>query len=198
MFPDWINQFFLLFAICFSYYRKNAKSEKLNISLEEKSSLLKPAEAKTPTKEMQNKIKWQNKNLSKYFGVVKATGALIPTPIAKIEPIIQLTVLALACSSILYINCPVIYAVGLTDSIIWDNLGRLMSVLICISASGSLILSIAAISRFGRYEFLFIIWLSIIGMLCLIKSYNFLTLYLSIELQSLSCLNLLLPLFMHG
>lgn len=190
--------FFLLFAICFSYYRKNAKSEKL--SLEEKSSLLKPAEAKTPAKEMplsaanltnhkeqkKNSIKWQNKNLSKYFGVVKAIGALIPTPIAKIEPIIQLTVLALACSSILYINCPVIYAVGLTDSIVWDNLGRLMSVLICISASGSLILSIAAISRFGRYEFLFIIWLSIIGMLCLIKSYNFLTLYLSIELQSLS------------
>lgn len=194
--------FFLLFAICFSYYRKNPTPEKPNFPLKEKSSLLNlsflPAKAQGKSvhlsvadqinhKEQQkNKKRWQNKTLSQYFGAVKVIGALIPTPIAKIEPIIQLIILALACSSILYINCPVIYAVGLTDSIIWDSLGRLMSVLICVSASGSLILSIAAISRFGRYEFLFIIWLSIIGMLCLIKSYNFLTLYLSIELQSLS------------
>lgn len=194
--------FFLLFAICFSYYRKNPTLEKPNIRLEENSSLFNPdlAPAKTQGKEAQlnatnrvnykeqqrSKQKWQNKHLSQYFGIVKVIGALTPTPIAKIEPIIQLIILALACSSILYINCPVIYAVGLTDSIIWDSLGRLMSVLICVSASGSLALGIAAIGRFGRYEFLFIIWLSIIGMLCLIKSYNFLTIYLSIELQSLS------------
>ena len=189
---------FLLFAICFSYYRKSAATEKANIRLEEKSSLffssksrsLKLAQDKEVQGNLTDKInqkedekgkkQWQNKNLSKYFGIVKAIGALIPTPIAKIEPIIQLIVLALGCSSILYINCPVIYAVGLTDSIIWDSLARFMSVLICISASGSLILSIPAISRFGRYEYLFIIWLSIIGMLCLIKSYNFLTIYLSI------------------
>jgi NADH-quinone oxidoreductase subunit N len=196
--------FFLLFAICFSYYRKNSMLEKPNLLLKEKSSLInqsflpakirgKPAHLSVADQtnhrileQQKNKKRWQNDTLSQYFGVVKVIGALIPTPIAKIEPITQLIILALVCSSILYINCPVVYAVGLTDSIIWDNFGRLMSVLICVSASGSLILSIAAISRFGRYEFLFIIWLSIIGMLCLIKSYNFLTLYLSIELQSLS------------
>ena len=186
--------FFLLFSICFSFHKKSPPSGNHNISLEEKSSLLNPGLAptkgvllstidQTNGKSEQNS---QNKNSSKFFGVVKATSAFMPTPIAKIEPIIQLIVLALVCSLILYINCPVVYAVGLTDSIIWDSLGRLMSILICVSASGSLVLSIAAISRFGRYEFLFIMWLSIIGMLCLIKSYNFLTIYLSIELQSLS------------
>jgi NADH-quinone oxidoreductase subunit N len=196
--------FFLLFAICFSYYRKSPKLEKPHIRLEEKSALFNPGCFANPAKaqgnEMQlsvtgqanykeqqgSKDKWQKKRLSQYFGVVKVIGARIPTPIAKTEPIIQLIILALACSSILYINCPVIYGIGLTDSIMWDSLGRLMSVLVCASASASLILSITAISRFGRYEFLFIIWLSIIGMLCLIKSYNFLTLYLSVELQSLS------------
>jgi NADH-quinone oxidoreductase subunit N len=195
--------FFLLFAICFSYYRKNPMPEKPNLLLKEKSSLfnlgslpaqkvqdkpahLSVADQSNYKEQQKSKKKWQNKTVSQYFGVVKAIAARIPTPIAKIEPIIQLIILALICSSILYINCPVVYAVGLTDSLIWDSLSRLMSVLICASASGSLILSIAAISRFGRYEFLFIIWLSIIGMLCLIKSYNFLTLYLSIELQSLS------------
>jgi NADH-quinone oxidoreductase subunit N len=194
--------FFLLFAICFSYYRKNPKLEKPNIRLEEKSSLfysdrsalaqgnkmLLSVIGQTNFRlEQQGSIDpKQSKRLSQYFGVVKLIGALIPTPITKIEPIIQLIILALVCSSILYINCPVIYGVGLTDSIIWDSLSRLMSVLVCASASASLILSITAISRFGRYEFLFIIWLSIIGMLCLIKSYNFLTIYLSVELQSLS------------
>lgn len=186
--------FFLLFAICFSFHKKSPPSGNHNISLEEKSSLLNPGLA--PTKGVllstidqtngNSEQNSRNKNSSQFFGVVKATSAFMPTPIAKIEPIIQLIVLALVCSLILYINCPVVYAVGLTDSIIWDSLGRLMSVLICVSASGSLVLSIAAISRFGRYEFLFIMWLSIIGMLCLIKSYNFLTIYLSIELQSLS------------
>ena len=166
--------FFLLFAICFSFHKKSPPSGNHNISLEEKSSLLNPGLAptkgvllstidQTNGKSEQNS---QNKNSSKFFGVVKATSAFMPTPIAKIEPIIQLIVLALVCSLILYINCPVVYAVGLTDSIIWDSLGRLMSILICVSASGSLVLSIAAISRFGRYEFLFIMWLSIIGMLC--------------------------------
>lgn len=194
---------FLLFAICFSYYKKSPTPETTHFRLREKNSFffnssrtlnilqykemeLKPTGGLNKTEQEKQKKYWHNKTLSEYFGVVKTIGGIIPTPIAKIEPIIQLIVLALTCSSILYINSPVIYAVGLTDSIIWDNLAKFISVLICTSAGGSLILSVSAISRFGRYEFLFIIWLSIIGILCLIKSYNFLTVYLSIELQSLS------------
>jgi NADH-quinone oxidoreductase subunit N len=118
--------------------------------------------------------------------VVKTSYAYISTPIALIEPLIQLIILSLVCCSLLYLNNPIPFAIGLADSIIWDNLGRLVSIIICASAAGALALGVPAIKRYGRYEFLFIIWLSILGMLCLIKSYNFLTFYLSIELQSLS------------
>ena len=182
---------FLLFAICFSYYKRNSKLEN-SVSLIDvqkdtnlKSHLIGHGPLRgAPSPSGRAGLK--SKNGQQRQHIIKVTDAYISAPVALVEPIIQLVILTLVCSSMLYINSPVVYAVGLTDSIIWDGLGRLMSVLICISASGSLALSITAISRFGRYEFLFIIWLSIIGMLCLIKSYNFLTLYLSIELQSLS------------
>jgi NADH-quinone oxidoreductase subunit N len=209
--------FFLLFAICFSYY----KTQNSNIN-ESASWLVRPSLAFPPlgqkarakvagynsykvTARSSNKgqqllqqkefafHRQQLKQHSLRFSdqkahtqLIKANYAYIATPVALIEPIIQLIILALICCSILYINSPLTYAIGLTDSIIWDNLSRLMSVLLCVSASVSLLLGITAIKRFGRYEFLFIIWLSIIGMLCLLKSYNLLTFYLSIELQSLS------------
>ena len=118
--------------------------------------------------------------------IISPSYTYISTPVTLIEPIIQLVILSLICCSILYVNSPLTYAVGLTDSIIWDSLSRFMSVLLCVSASASLLLGLAAVKRYGRYEFVFIIWLSVIGMLCLLKSYNFLTFYLSIELQSLS------------
>nr|YP_010021474.1 NADH-ubiquinone oxidoreductase subunit 2 [Ulva gigantea]QOL10315.1 NADH-ubiquinone oxidoreductase subunit 2 [Ulva gigantea] len=134
----------------------------------------------------QNDKKYSARLIKTQMQIIRPSYAYITTPVTLIEPIIQLVILSLICSKILYINCPLTYAIGLTDSIIWDSLSRFMSVLLCISASASLLLGLAAVKRYGRYEFVFIIWLSIIGMLCLLKSYNFLTFYLSIELQSLS------------
>nr|AZP40200.1 NADH-ubiquinone oxidoreductase subunit 2 [Ulva flexuosa] len=133
-----------------------------------------------------NNAKYSAGLIKTQMQIIRPSYAYISTPVTLIEPIIQLVILSLICSKILYINCPLTYAIGLTDSIIWDSLSRFMSVLLCISASASLLLGLAAVKRYGRYEFIFIIWLSIIGMLCLLKSYNFLTFYLSIELQSLS------------
>ena len=204
--------FFLLFAISFSYYKVRKQgpgnstlqlraypfgsNSSMSTSSGPESSL--KNEVDIPQKSKVNKqhklikdsvlnhIENKDRQSNGYKNIVQATDAYISGPVTKIEPIIQLVILSLICSSILYINSPIIYAIGLTDSMIWDSLGRLTSVLICASASGSLALGMGAISRFGRYEFIFIIWLSIIGMLCLIKSYNFLTFYLSVELQSLS------------
>nr|YP_010437028.1 NADH dehydrogenase subunit 2 [Ulva meridionalis]UTA96502.1 NADH dehydrogenase subunit 2 [Ulva meridionalis]UTA96562.1 NADH dehydrogenase subunit 2 [Ulva meridionalis]UTA96619.1 NADH dehydrogenase subunit 2 [Ulva meridionalis]UTA96671.1 NADH dehydrogenase subunit 2 [Ulva meridionalis]UTA96724.1 NADH dehydrogenase subunit 2 [Ulva meridionalis] len=133
-----------------------------------------------------NNIEYSAQLIKTQMNTIRPSYAYISTPVTLIEPIIQLIILSLICSKILYINCPLTYAIGLTDSIIWDSLSRFMSVLLCVSASASLLLGLAAVKRYGRYEFVFIIWLSIIGMLCLLKSYNFLTFYLSIELQSLS------------
>nr|YP_010021525.1 NADH-ubiquinone oxidoreductase subunit 2 [Ulva sp. A AF-2021]QOL10366.1 NADH-ubiquinone oxidoreductase subunit 2 [Ulva sp. A AF-2021] len=134
----------------------------------------------------QNDTQYSARLIKTQMQIIRPSYAYITTPVTLIEPVIQLVILSLICSKILYINCPLTYAIGLTDSIIWDSLSRFMSVLLCISASASLLLGLASVKRYGRYEFVFIIWLSIIGMLCLLKSYNFLTFYLSIELQSLS------------
>nr|WVH39677.1 NADH-ubiquinone oxidoreductase subunit 2 [Ulva dactylifera] len=134
----------------------------------------------------QSDKKYSARLIKTQMQMIRPSYAYISTPVTLIEPVIQLVILSLICSKILYINCPLTYAIGLTDSIIWDSLSRFMSVLLCISASASLLLGLASVKRYGRYEFVFIIWLSIIGMLCLLKSYNFLTFYLSIELQSLS------------
>nr|WVH39714.1 NADH-ubiquinone oxidoreductase subunit 2 [Ulva taeniata] len=134
----------------------------------------------------QSDTKYSVRLIKTQMQIIRPSYAYIITPVTLIEPVIQLVILSLICSKILYINCPLTYAIGLTDSIIWDSLSRFMSVLLCISASASLLLGLASVKRYGRYEFVFIIWLSIIGMLCLLKSYNFLTFYLSIELQSLS------------
>nr|BBE20939.1 NADH-ubiquinone oxidoreductase chain 2 [Ulva ohnoi] len=134
----------------------------------------------------QSDTKYSARLIKTQMQIIRPSYAYITTPVTLIEPVIQLVILSLICSKILYINCPLTYAIGLTDSIIWDSLSRFMSVLLCISASASLLLGLASVKRYGRYEFVFIIWLSIIGMLCLLKSYNFLTFYLSIELQSLS------------
>nr|YP_009420519.1 NADH-ubiquinone oxidoreductase chain 2 [Ulva pertusa]YP_010021434.1 NADH-ubiquinone oxidoreductase subunit 2 [Ulva australis]ASO76167.1 NADH-ubiquinone oxidoreductase chain 2 [Ulva pertusa]ASO76209.1 NADH-ubiquinone oxidoreductase chain 2 [Ulva pertusa]QOL10275.1 NADH-ubiquinone oxidoreductase subunit 2 [Ulva australis] len=134
----------------------------------------------------QNHTKFSPRLVRTQTQITRPSYSYISTPVTLIEPIIQLVILSLICCSILYVNSPLTYAVGLTDSIIWDSLSRFMSVLLCVSASASLLLGLAAVKRYGRYEFVFIIWLSVIGMLCLLKSYNFLTFYLTIELQSLS------------
>ena len=104
-------------------------------------------------------------------------------PVLQTEPTVKLAILGLICSTVLYANSqPYVHAYGL----IWDDLGRFMSVTLALSASGALGLAVQSNARFGRYEFVLLTWLSLLGMFCLIKSYSFLALYLSIELQSLS------------
>ena len=105
-------------------------------------------------------------------------------PLLQTEPVTQITILGLLCSAALYINNHLSHAFAF--GLIWDDLGRFMSVFLCFSAAAALTLGTQALKRFSRYEFILIIWLSAIGMLCLIKSYSFLAFYLSIELQSLS------------
>ena len=122
--------------------------------------------------------KLYNKNLK-----FKAYPGFIVTPVLQTEVVMKLMILCLICSAYLYLNTKTYnHAYGL----IWDDLGRFMSVFLTLSACCALGLSVQAGVRFGRYEFTLILWLSLLGMLCLIKSYSFLAFYLSIELQSLS------------
>jgi NADH-quinone oxidoreductase subunit N len=158
----------LLSAVSFSYYKIKAKKASLALVSTESLSThyFKPA----------NSVGGKN-------AVYQAYNI---TPMLQVESIVMLTIISLSCACLLYINNPLYYAVGLSNSIIWDNLSQFMSILLCVSAVLTLAFATSSLKRFARYEFIFILWLSIIGMLCLIKSYNFLTLYLSVELQSLS------------
>lgn len=120
--------------------------------------------------------------------------AYLPTPLQIAEPLSWLIVIGLLFSTALYLNNPINNAILLTNSFICDDFGTSFKVLLCLASAAAIALSIPTLksslsseaSRINNYEFLLIIYLSILGMLCLISSYNFLTLYLSIELQSLS------------
>jgi proton-translocating NADH-quinone oxidoreductase chain N len=106
------------------------------------------------------------------------------TPRLQVEPIARVMVLGFICSALLYFNNTL--DSGFAFGLIWDDLSRFMNIFLCLSCAFAVSLSTDSLKRFSRYEFLLILWLSAVGMHCLIKSYSFLAVYLSIELQSLS------------
>ena len=119
--------------------------------------------------------------------------AYLSTPLQTVEPLSWLIALGLMFTVALYMNNPAQNAVLLTSSFVCDDFATLFKILLCLSSAAAIVLSIPSKSnltcfatKISDYEFLLIIYLAIIGMLCLISSYNLLTLYLSIELQSLS------------
>jgi NADH-quinone oxidoreductase subunit N len=118
--------------------------------------------------------------------------AYLATPLQIVEPLSWLIVISLLFSIALFLNSPVSSAVLLTSSFISDDYATLFKVVLCLSSAAAIALAIPASNsstigtRINNYEFLLVIYLAIFGMLCLISSYNFLTFYLSIELQSLS------------
>lgn len=117
--------------------------------------------------------------------------AYLPTPLQIVGPLSWLIVLTLLFSAILYLNAPVNSAVILTNTFICDDYGNLFKVILCFASAAAIALAIPdknlphGYINENNYEFILITYLSILGMLALISSYNFLTLYLSIELQSL-------------
>jgi len=70
----------------------------------------------------QNHTKFSPRLVRTQTQITRPSYSYISTPVTLIEPIIQLVILSLICCSILYVNSPLTYAVGLTDSIIWDSL----------------------------------------------------------------------------
>jgi hypothetical protein len=121
---------FLLFAISFSYYKIETK--KTQSALNETNNISGSNKLITTSNNLKNinnhkAIDFNNQSDPIYR-------AYNITPMLQVEPIVMLIILSLGCCCMLYINNPLNYAIGLTDSIIWDNLSRLMSVLLCLSA----------------------------------------------------------------
>jgi NADH-quinone oxidoreductase subunit N len=118
----------------------------------------------------------------------------LATPLQIVEPLSWLVVLSLILTTVLLLNNPVSSgkAVILTNSFICDTYATYFKVCVCLSSAAAVALAIPPLkntqvaARITHYEFILIIYLAILGMLCLVSSYNLLTFYLSIELQSLS------------
>ena len=100
-------------------------------------------------------------------------------------PLSGLVVLSLIFSIYLIINCPIENSIILNTSFICDPVVWCAKVLLIISSAAALLLCHDTIQRFSSYEFVILLYLAILSMLCLISSHNFLSFYLCIELQSL-------------
>ena len=108
----------------------------------------------------------------------------VVTPLLQADAVGKLSALIFVHVALIYLNSHQVWTSGF--GLTGDDLGRFMSVFLCFSAACALSLSLQSLKRFSRYEFTLLLSLSLLGMLCLIKSSSFLSFYLSIELQSLS------------
>ena len=118
----------------------------------------------------------------------------LPTPLQMVGLLGWLIVLSLLLSIPLYLNIPAnLIGLILTSSFICDDFARIFKIVLTFGAAAAICLAIPAHQSslltgkigYSNYESLILVYLAIFGMLCLISSYNFLSLYLSIELQSL-------------
>jgi NADH-quinone oxidoreductase subunit N len=111
--------------------------------------------------------------------------ARVPFPTVCTDPMAQLMVLGFVTSACAY-GLNNLSSVIAFHTLTWDSVACFSSILLCLSSAASVCLAKQSFKRLSRYEFLLLIWLTTLGMLCLIKCVNFLAFYLSIELQSLS------------
>ena len=136
----------------------------------------------TPQTEVQTQNNLPSKATQQSWVPYTATDLV---PYLQVEPMTKLTLTSLIWCAYVYTNITLENAFCF-EALIWDHLSKIMTVIVCLSAASALLCGCESLKRFSRYEFLLILWLSILGMLWLIKSAHFLALYLSIELQSLS------------
>lgn len=88
---------------------------------------------------------------------------------------------------IIYKN-PYTYIITFNNSFILDNFNSIIKIIVLIASLISIIISLDYLKdqKINSYEYILLILFSIIGMLLLISSYNLISIYLAIELQSLS------------
>ena len=171
----WISVL-LLFALCFSYVKTHPK-----ISANQHPKINDNQQHQV----INNTLEPQHNVVGYVSGNAAHETENLVYPVLQTEPCVKLTILGLITISYGYSQTVFEHAQGF-DTLIWDPLSRTMSVLLCLSGACALCLATQTLKRFSRYEFIILLWLSLLGNVCLIKSYNFLAFYLSVELQSLS------------
>lgn len=121
------------------------------------------------------------------YGVVYSTSKSKNYPIL-LNNICWLSLLALILTILLIINNPITNASLLYNTLIIDDFTKFIKILVLVSSFFSIYISIDYIKQesLNAFEYIILILVSIISMLFLISSADFISLYLAIELQSLS------------
>lgn len=121
------------------------------------------------------------------YGVVYSTSKTYNYPLL-LPPLSWCSLLALFFTILLIINNPVNNASLLYNTLIIDNFTKYLKILVVISSFFSVYISLDYTKQesINAFEYILLILLSTLSMLFLISSADFLSLYLAIELQSLS------------
>lgn len=121
------------------------------------------------------------------YGVVNST-SLVENRLIIINNMNMLTIYSLIISiAIIYFN-PFLNIVTFNNSFINDTFISIIKILLLISAIYSIMMSLSYLNdkKIISFEYTILILFSIIAMLLLVSAYNLISIYLAIELQSLS------------
>ena len=99
-----------------------------------------------------------------------------------------LSVLAIGLTFLLVANQPVPYANVFSNTVIHDPFTNLVKGVLLLSTGGCLAVSLQYVKKEGihAYEYSILLLFALAGMMALVSSYDLITMYLAIELQSLS------------
>ena len=105
-----------------------------------------------------------------------------------VKPVAWLTMFALFLAFLLVINNPYSYNVIFSGALIIDNFSNFVKGVLLLSSIACLAVSLDYIKneRIHAFEYSILILFAVVGMLLLVSSYDLITLYLAIEMVSLS------------
>jgi len=105
-----------------------------------------------------------------------------------VKPIAWITIFALGLAFLLVINNPVPHQIIFSGDLIVDNFTNFVKAVVLLSSIACLAVSLDYIKqeRIHAFEYSILILFAVVGMLLLVSSYDLITLYLAIEMVSLS------------
>ena len=105
-----------------------------------------------------------------------------------VKPIAWITIFALGLAFLLVINNPVPHQIIFSGALIVDNFTNFVKAVVLLSSIACLAVSLDYIKqeRIHAFEYSILILFAVVGMLLLVSSYDLITLYLAIEMVSLS------------
>ena len=105
-----------------------------------------------------------------------------------VKPVAWLTMFALFLAFLLVINNPYSYNIIFSGALIIDNFSNFVKGVLLLSSIACLAVSLDYIKneRIHAFEYSILILFAVVGMLLLVSSYDLITLYLAIEMVSLS------------